>query len=321
GLGWHHALAHAVENSHALSGLRAHFDLKIDALARDLGCALLDAFHEHCRVIGKDPPARPRVCVVGRRESPVFSDVRMLVEAFREAGLCAAYADPREFDETADGLTHEGQRVDLIYRDGIQELISPAAFDKTRKILDACRERKVCVVNPLAARRMSLKSLMALMSDNATNGVFTEEERRHIARFLPWTRLVRAATTTYDNRSVRLDRFIIENRLNLIMKPVYGYGGRDVFIGRDADPETWRAVLSHACQGVADYLVQEYVEPGVEQLPQIDPHGRIVFHPLAANLGLWVFNQRFAGAYVRTSESSVVNVHRGGAIIPVAYLT
>ena len=151
---------------------------------------------------------------------------------------------------------------------------------------------------------------LALLSEHEDSDIFNSEEREAIKKYIPWTRKITAAETTYGTEKIKLDDFMIANRDRLVIKPSAGFGGRDVLVGFNTSPDQWKRQVEKAIRG-KKWLVQEYV-PSFSYVYQAGEQGCALFH---AVWGLFVFGSRYAGGFVRimpeTGTTGVINTKLG----------
>lgn len=76
---------------------------------------------------------------------------------------------------------------------------------------------------------------------------------------MPWTRLVSASKTTFEDKTIDLPDFIAHNRERLALKPNDNSGDLHTYLGWEMDSNEWERALKQAMR--APYVVQERVEP------------------------------------------------------------
>ena len=112
---------------------------------------------------------------------------------------------------------------------------------------------------------------------------------------------------------MRLRDFIPENREALVMKPANMYGGKDVYIGRETDPDKWiRIMEDHILD--RSWVVQEYIDIPRDEYPEIN--GSVNFMAKYVNINPFALSGNYAGTISRISDSSVINVSAGGGLVP-----
>src|SRR6185312_2466263 len=97
------------------------------------------------------------------------------------------------------------------------------------------------------------------LTDATLTSHFPAAERKAIRDHVPWTRLVTATKTTYEDKTVDLPEFITQNREKLALKPNDDYSDQHTYFGWELDSSGWDRALKQAMR--SPYVVQERVEP------------------------------------------------------------
>jgi hypothetical protein len=188
----------------------------------------------------------------GRSEYELFRDF------FREEGYNAEIVSPEQLEYNNRVLRRGNFTIDMIYRRlGVQEFL--LRFDLSHPLVRAYRERAVCMVNSFRSEVAHKKAMFGLLTDESLTAKFPAEERRAIREHVPWTRLVAAAKTTYEDKTVDLPEFISQNRDHLALKPNDDYSDQHTYFGWEMDGAGWDRALKQAMH--SPYVVQERVEP------------------------------------------------------------
>jgi hypothetical protein len=219
---------------------------------------LLQALIKSYRLFGGK--RKPNIAIVefrpayhsGRSEYELFRDF------FREEGYSTEIVSPEQL-EYRNGVLRKGAfEIDLIYRRlGVQEFL--IRFDLTHPLVQAYRDRAVCVVNTFRAELAHKKAMFGLLTDEALTAKFPAAERKAIREHVPWTRLVSASKTTFEDKTIDLPDFIAHNRERLALKPNDNSGDLHTYLGWEMDSNEWERALKQAMR--APYVVQERVEP------------------------------------------------------------
>ncbi len=278
---------------------------------------LVDALLDAARSYGTPNP--PRVAVVDWREVPTIREHHLVARCFQERGVPAEVVDPREFELRGDALYAGGHKIDLIYRRVILgELLARRDEPGPAAMLEAIRRDLVCIVNPFITRVPGSKAFMALLSNPRNEHLFTPEQVRMLRAVVPWTRvLVPGPETLHGDRGDLLE-LVRVHRERLVVKPTYSYGGKGVTIGPEVSQAHWEEVIQRAASEPGDWTVQRYVPIPEEPYPVFEPGFGTT--SLKVNLNPYLFGGRYAGAIVRLSRSSVINVSAGGGVIPALTL-
>jgi glutathionylspermidine synthase len=278
---------------------------------------LVDSLLDAARAHGTADP--PRVAVVDWLEVPTIREHHLVARCFRERGVPAEVVDPREFELVGDRLHAGGQPIDLIYRRVILgELLAKRHEPGPAAMLEAIRRDLVCIVNPFITRVPGSKAFMALLSHPRNEHVFTPEQVRVLRAVVPWTRVLVPGTERFGGVQGDLLELARRFKDRLVVKPTYSYGGKGVSIGPETDASSWDAVIDKAARDLGNWTVQEYVPIPEEPYPVFAPEFGTT--DLKVNLNPYLFGGRYAGAIVRLSRSSVINVSAGGGVIPALTL-
>jgi diaminobutyrate-2-oxoglutarate transaminase len=262
------------------------------------------------RSVGIDKPSAAVVNLKGC----YTNEVDRIIAGFSDAGIPAQLCDAREL-HLYDGRLQAGDRPVTLTYNKLDPLMLQGEPEVT-DYLEAIRRQAVCSVNPLVAQLISEdKSILAFLSDPRHAHYFTGEELAVIARHVPWTRLFEDDRTTVpDGTSVNLPRYVAEHRTSLVLKPANLTRGAGVVVGASTIPSTWHTAMEAARSG--RYVVQDYVP-----LPTIGvPHAEAAaIVPMQYGLDCYLFSGQLAGFQSRASADPVVNVGRGGWLLPVLH--
>lgn len=229
------------------------------------------------------------------RDSPIRTDLVCLAQRYIQAGIDARVADTRELCCADDVLLHEGTRVSVLHRDLVEEYLDAPFWPAVAPITELLMRGRVPVVNPFAASLLDSKALIEVMTSAEAANYFDSDTVSFLQGALPWTRRVTEA----------MREIAVAEKDGFVLKPSRGYGGAGVTVGRGVSAAEWeeRVVAAIAHGG---FVVQRYVAPYRS-------------HDFDVVYGVWVHGGDFAGAFARVGRGDVLNVHRGGALVPVAY--
>jgi uncharacterized circularly permuted ATP-grasp superfamily protein len=271
---------------------------------------LLRAYREWC---GTTPSAQPQLAIVDLKGLPTQCEFEQFQEFFQRQGYQAIIASPDEL-EFRDGKLWRGDyRIDLIYRRLlVNEFLDH--YQVGQALLQAYRQRAVCVVNSFRAKFVHKKMLFGLLTDEVHGALFTPEEQAAIQRHIPWTRRLADNRTNYRGQTIELLDFTRQQQQQLVIKPNDEYGGKGVFVGWELNPSEWDAAIQTALQG--DYLVQQRVTTAKEVFPYYDETGQISFLEQLVDLDPLLFYGEVHGAFTRLSSTALCNVTSGGGMVP-----
>lgn len=203
---------------------------------------------------------KPNIAIVEFRPAyaSAQSEYELFRDSFREAGYAVEIISPEQL-EYRNGVLRRGPfEIDLVYRRlGVQEFL--IRFDLTHPLVQAYRDRAVCVVNSFRSELAHKKAMFGLLTDETLTAKFPAAERKAIRDHVPWTRLVSASKTTYEDRTIDLPEFIAQNRERFALKPNDDYSDQHTYLGWEMDGAGWDRALKQAMR--SPYVVQQRVDP------------------------------------------------------------
>ena len=228
--------------------------------------------------------------VTGRSEYEIFRDY------FREAGFPTELVSPDQLEYRNGILRAVSEKngpfdIDLIYRRvSAQEFLM--RFTLNHPLVQAYRDRKVCVVNSFRSELSHKKAMFALLTDDNLTAKFPPNERKAITEHVPWTRVVKAGKTAYHDQTVELLDFIRENREKLVLRPNDEYSDLHTFIGYEHDEGSWARAIREAQR--SPYVVQERVPPSRTVFPLMS-YGHLEFKEMQVDVQPQAFLGKVAG--------------------------
>lgn len=254
----------------------------------------------------------PNICIMEWRFTRTAMESKMIKEVFESKGYKTVIADPRELTFKGGKLYHKSMKIHLVYRRTLFDEILEH-LDEVGDLIKAYRSKAVCMVNPLRSRIACSKALLSVLTNPQFEHLFTENENRIEREHIPWTRHMEDAGDFYGHRKVYLIDFLKDEKESLVLKPSVSYGGRGVAIGRETREDDWNETIGKAVKG--DWVVQEYVNVPIMTVPKLIT-GKLDFAYKKHNFNILVFGGKYAGGFTRLSDESVINVARGGGLIP-----
>jgi uncharacterized circularly permuted ATP-grasp superfamily protein len=225
---------------------------------------------------------KPNIAIVEFR-SPYSSnegEFELFRESFLEEGYSAEMVSPEQL-EYRNGVLRRGNfEIDLVYRRlGVQEFL--IRFDLAHPLVQAYRDRAVCVVNSFRSELAHKKAMFGLLTDDSVTAKFPAAERKAIHDHVPWTRLATQSKTTYNGQTVDLPEFIRQNRERLALKPNDDYSDQHSYFGWEMDDAGWERAMKEAMR--TPYVVQERVEPAKSVFPLLS-YGHLEFREMQVDL-------------------------------------
>ena len=254
GAGYADALADLFYDAPPLKELRKRYTMAKVGGRKHLLSALLKAY----KLFGGKK--LPHIAIVEFRSAYASgrSEYELFRDGFREEGYAVEIVSPEQL-EYRNGVMRKGAfEIDLVYRRlGVQEFLM--RFDLTHPLVQAYRDRSVCVVNSFRSELAHKKAMFGLLTDETLTARFPAAERKAIREHVPWTRLVAQTRTTYQARTVDLPEFIARNRERLALKPNDDSTDSHSYFGWEMDDAQWDRALKQAMR--SPYVAQERVDP------------------------------------------------------------
>ena len=303
GLGYGNALGDAFRGMPIMREFSRRYEAQAFPVRTFVFDALVAAYH---RWGGK---GLPNIAIIDWRGVSTASEFLLMKAEFESHGCRVKIADPGELDYRGGRLFIEEFAVDVVYKRVVTaELL--AKHGARHPLVDAVRDRAVCMANGFAVQMLYKKAIFALLSDPAVSSSFGPEMASLLARHIPWTRKVREMKTDYKGQSIDLIPFISENRERLVLKPNSEYGGKGVVLGWECDSDAWQKALADGLNN--SYVVQERVPLGREVYPSMID-GELRFDERYLDLDPYVWDgERVEGCGVRLSKLALLNVSAGG---------
>jgi hypothetical protein len=254
GAGYADALAGLFYDLPPLKELRKKYNLTRTGSRKHLLQALLKSYKQF------GGTKKPNIAIVEFR--PAYhsgqSEYELFRDFFRDEGYQVEIVSPEQL-EYRNGVLRKGSfEINLVYRRlGVQEFL--IRFDLRHPLVQAYRDRAVCVVNSFRSELAHKKAMFGLLTDETVTAKFPIAERKAIREHVPWTRLVSATKTTYNDKTIDLPGFIAQNRERLALKPNDDYSDLHSYYGWEMDDAGWDRALKMAMR--SPYVVQERVEP------------------------------------------------------------
>ncbi len=254
----------------------------------------------------------PNIAIVDWRTVRTQPEFEYLKNYFESRGYKTTIADPRELKYKGGKLYHKNFPIRLVLRRVIfDELLE--RLDEVEDLIKAYKEHAICMANPLRSRLAGTKALLSILTNPEYDHFFTENENKVKREYIPWTRRLTDAEDFYGRKKIYLIDFLKDEKETLVLKPSFSYGGKDVKIGRETRDDDWNAAIDKALKG--DWVVQEYVDIPIMTVPVV-VNNRLDFAYKKHTFNFFVFGGKYAGAFTRLSDESVITVARGGGLIP-----
>ena len=250
----------------------------------------------------------PQIAIVDWEGVSTASEFAVLKRYFESEGHPSTIVSPRALEYDGERLHTGTFRIDIVYkRVIIHEFLEES--DDTHPLTRAYRDHNVCMANSFRSKVAHKKAGFAILSDPQYADLFTDLELNTVRQHIPWTRIVRPGTTSFDNVDRDLREILKTERERLVLKPNDDYGGHGVVIGWECSSEEWEQTVTQAF--ARDYVVQERVPVKKVAIPRFAD--KVVRRDeMFVDFNPFLFQNRMEGGLVRLSASSLCNVSAGG---------
>jgi len=243
-----------------------------------------------------------------------IEDHKILAERLKHAGFKALICHQENLTVKEEGLFLEDDKIDILYK---FFLLSDALsnLQGVKPIADLIREGKVIAINDIHTDAFSNKGNLALLWEMLDKGHLSEEKESVVKHFIPWTSFVKNKIL-YKGKETNIYSFT-EEKDNLVLKPVRGYGGNGVILGWSCSVEEWKESINNALQSKEPYIIQERVMTVSESMPHFY-NGHVQFLDSELNYGVFLIDGTFNGVILRgtpkDSSNLLINVNQGASI-------
>ncbi len=237
----------------------------------------------------------PNIAIVDFIESGTSEEFKVFKKAFEDKGYKAIIVDPRSLTYRDGSLFSDDFKIDLVYR----RIVTFELLDKIDEIPDfiqAYKEGAFCSVGSIRSQIMHNKIIFKILHDKETLELLSPKEREFVEKHIPYTGLFTGSQEVFERVLNYKDRYI--------MKPLDLNMSRGVYAGRDLTQEEWRSKLKESFN--KDYLYQEFFTPFQRDYVVFNDED-ISIEKFGSIVGLFMYNERFAGLYTRVGKESIIS--------------
>ena len=243
---------------------------------------------------------KPNIAILEFRPANGPSEYELIRDYFRKEGYACEIIAPDQLEYKNRVLKSGSFEINLIYRRiSVQEFL--VRFDLNHPLVQAYRDRAVCIVNSFRSELAQKKAMFALLTDENLTAKFPAAERKAIHDHVPWTRIVKPVKTVYQGKTIDLIDFILHNRDRLVLKPNDDISDEPSFFGWENDQLQWERAVRQAQR--SPYVVQERVEP-VKSVFPLFSYGHLEFKEMQVDVHPQAFLGKVAGCSSYVSGGS-----------------
>jgi hypothetical protein len=277
--------------------------------------SMLEIFQNYWDKHGSGRKKRPRVAISTFKEFLPGSEWEIIRDYLIEHGMEANFIDSRDFEYRGGKLLSGNVQFDIVH------ICLRFTFYKRfprehRDFFEAIKNQACLTINPFRAAIGSQKEGMAFMTNPRNHHHFSEEQVAAIKEHIPWTRRMdETVTISPEGEDISLIEFALREQERLVLKITSGAGGQEVYVGKACDKGKWHDMVEHA-GGSPWFILQEICPIPEYELPVLR-NGKVHLEKKLVNVNPYVFDGKYVGSVSRVSDSQVINVAAGGAIMPV----
>lgn len=270
------------------------------ALPKRVRSRLLGPFNEELNAWSGGRIERPTLMAIldeAPSEQFLFGEMDYCRQLLQQAWqIPVLIAEPEEVAAGAQGVFHEGRRIELIYNRHCDFYLESEAMQGVR---EAFQRGSVCLTpHPFSYGLLGDKRRLALWSDARRLQLLgvPEGDIDLLTRLVPESRLL-----------VDLNRGEVwRERSSWVFKPVTRFGSRGVLLGRKISRGRFDALDPDAT------LVQRWIPPSVTAVSGDE---------MKTDFRLYVYRQRILGVAARLYQGQVTNLRTpGGGFAPVQWV-
>lgn len=238
---------------------------------------------------------KPQIAIIDWFEGNPPSEFVEFKKTFESYGCSTVIAKPGDLVYKDNKLYYGDFRIDCVYRRAVTwEIIEHQ--DEVQDFIKAYLDGNVCVVGPLRSQVIHNKVIFAILHDPIKTPFLTEDEREFVKEHIPYT-------TIFDIENKNLVELTINNKDQLVLKPMDKYASKGVCIGADFTKEEWEKIIKE--QVKEEYILQELCK--IPKLPMAMVRDKDVkFVENNYLIGMFMYNEKLKGLYTRTGTKNII---------------
>lgn len=199
---------------------------------------------------------KPAVAVVDwmRTAADGASEGEVLAGLLAAQGMDARFVPPEKLLYANGELSSADRKIDLVVRRILaRELLT--RWDLTHPLLEAYRNRSVCVVNSFRSEIGLRRALLELLTDENVTTHLAAADRKLLKQAVRWTRVVSARKVKHEGEEVDLIEWTVNNRERLTLRPDQPSPELRTYAGSEMTAVAWEYAVKQALR--TPYVVQE----------------------------------------------------------------
>ncbi len=242
-----------------------------------------------------------------KRDIPALEKIAQTIK--KELKIRAHITHFENLTYNGKAVLYKNKRISLIYRSELLQQFWQYDYKAVKPVLAALKDKKVIMYNLPQAYICGSKNLFALWHEKWFEKNLTKKEIESINNYIP-------QTYAMDNNRIKKTA-VINDKDKWVIKPIAGFGGNDVFIGKEYSKEKWQKIVNKYL-GSRHFILQQFIKTEVYNISSLDTcTNKIEEKKGYLNISPWYIDGKMRGISARYCENLVINVKRGGGIMAV----
>lgn len=221
--------------------------------------------------------------------------------AFQSRGYECLIADPREIESSNGYMTYRGKSLDIVYRRLVTKDLMEH-YDEIPGFINGLYGKKACIIGSIKTQIVHSKRFFQVLYDPLFRSYLTQKQIAFIDEHIPFTKKLRLSDTNNDAYT--------KGRSDYIIKPVDYYASKGVHAGSEYTAEEWVKLLTEKSR--EDYIIQSYAPLSPVDNIILNENDEFESKRFNTITGLFVYNERLSGIYVRGGVSAIISgLHNG----------
>ena len=252
---------------------------------------------------------KPMVAILDFIDKGSSIEFEVFKRTFIEDGFDAIIIDPRDL-KVRDGFMYiDDRKIDIVYRRLVTKDLMDR-YDEIPEFIEGLKAGKTCIVGPIKTQIIHTKKFFEVLYEPKLRQYLDAADLAFIDKHVPYTRPLKKddAFETY-----------LTHREDYIIKPIDYYASKGVCAGKDYDDIAWRSLLEE--KAMEDFIIQKYSPVSLVDNLYEDEDGNIVHKTFRTITGLFTYNEKLSGVYVRAGLNAIISgLHDGYTMSPLRYV-
>ncbi|QNO14053.1 glutathionylspermidine synthase family protein [Alkalicella caledoniensis] len=223
----------------------------------------------------------------------------VFAEAFKSEGYHCIIVDPRDIKVSDGQMYANGKVIDVVYRRLVTKDLMDR-YDEIPEFIEGLFAGKTCVIGSIKTQVVHTKRFFEVLYHPTFRKYLSQDQIDFIESHVPYTKALMANDIQQ----------YIDQKDNYIIKPVDYYASKGVCAGSDYTEASWKTLLEEKSQ--EDFIVQRYAPLSLVDNVLYDQGEGFLKHSFRTITGLFVYNEKFAGLYVRGGLNAIISgLHSG----------